>query len=751
MKKILKPVFWLFILACFLVTCGQDNSNQTAQPSDLIVETRVSPFRATPGETVVVESTIRTKKAGQVKIEARLLIPGQGQKSLKMTEIRSEEEETAARKFRGEIELASDSPEGLYTVTLTAARGQQKTASKGCFLLGSLVGDFTILSSFPAEGLEKDMHAYFDEFKSLGGNLVIIHSIITADQAYYPSAVCLKPAVAGSPEDRIGLALKLAAEYGLTALLSVSWDMTRNMPYSECLDSTKKIINELWNLYGDEPALAGFYNYQEGSGTYLVWQMREFCSAVKALDRGLLTACAPYIDDPLLAGYLAAIDDLDIVIYQGAVMASYRKDNRRCFPYRRVKDFASLSAGATMVRGKITLSHVELFGYLEKDFDHSYLASPEDIYRQMLSAASAFGPEGIVFFTYHYNIYDYAKTRPAAKESRTGVEKGLTAFSLIAKKAARDSSHLGLYIPYNDWWADRWTATVVPALDAFRSLGLSPDILPFIPRRGEEVLPYYPYHPNEEQLEFLLKNHYVLVLSDIAGMQDPDSQMLKEFVEQGGVAVLFGPAIPYGDKFEREELVGGREKQAKLHHWVKIEEPLGTRAQKDRIFDLLPAQAASWQPITATALASFEDGGAAILANHFGQGWCYTFPLSLREAVRDCPDLVRDLIDLVLGEYGVKREFEVRGLSEEFDLAESVNGESRNLAIVNHSDSPRRISVIPLNLDPQEKYEIKNETTGEILQAGKASTLKSLMVTIPASDFVLLSIETKQARRQKSD
>jgi len=97
---------------------------------------------------------------------------------------------------------------------------------------------------------------------------------------------------------------------------------------------------------------------------------------------------------------------------------------------------------------------------------------------------------------------------------------------------------------------------VVPALDAFRSLGLSPDILPFIPRRGEEVLPYYPYHPNEEQLEFLLKNHYVLVLSDIAGMQDPDSQMLKEFVEQGGVAVLFGPAIPYGDKFEREELVG---------------------------------------------------------------------------------------------------------------------------------------------------------------------------------------------------
>jgi len=745
MNKTLKTALGLFVLTCFLATCGQDNSNQTGQTSGLIIETRVSPFRATPGETVAVESTIRTEKAGQVKIEARLLIPGQGQESLKMTEIRSEE--TAARKFRGEINLASDSPEGLYTVTVTAARGQQKTVSKGCFLLGSLIGDFTILSSFPAEGLEKDMRAYLEEFKKLGGNLVIIHSVITADLAYYPSAVCLKPATPGSTDDRIGLSLKLAAEYGLTSLLSVSWDMTREMPYSECLDSTKKIINELWNLYGAEPALAGFYNYQEGSGTYLVWQMREFCSAVKALDRGLLTACAPYIDDPLLAGYLAAIDDLDIVIYQGAVMASYRKDNRRCFPFRRVKDFASLSAGATRVRDKITLSHVELFGYLEKDYDHSYLASPEDIYRQMLSAACAAGPEGLVFFTYHFNIYDYAKTKPAAKESRTGVEKGLTAFSLIAKKAARDSNHLGLYIPYNDWWADRWTATVVPALDAFRSLGLSPDILPFIPRQGEEVLPYYPYHPNEEQLEFLLKNRYVLVLSDIAGMQDPDSQLLKEFVEQGGVVVLFGPAIPYGDRFEREELVGGQEKPARLHQWVKIEEPLGTRAQKDRIFDLLPAQAASWQPVTATALASFEDGGAAVLANHYGQGWCFTFPLSLREAARDCPDLVRDLIDLALDKNGIKRGFDVLGSSQELDLAESASGETRYLAVVNHQDLSRGIKVVPLNLEPDKIYEIKNETTGEIFQAGEASILKSLLVTIPASDFVLLSIVPKPARR----
>jgi len=743
MKKLFKLAFLFFIAACLLISCGKDESSRGSPSSGLVLETAVSPFRTTRGETVVVESTVRMAKAGQVKTEARLLIPGKGPESLLLREVESAN--PAEKKFRGEIKMDSNAPEGLYTLTVTVVQGSQQAISKGSFLLGNLIGDFTILSSFATDDPEKDMRAYFEEFKKSGGNLVILHSLITADRAYYPSAVCLKPAAAGSPEDRIGLALKLAAEYGLTALLSVSWDMTREMPYSECLDSTKKIINELWNFYGDEPALAGFYNYQEGSGTYLVWQMREFCAAAKSHDRGLLTACAPYIDDPLLAGYLAAIDDLDIVIYQGAVMASYRKDNRRCFPYRRVKDFASLSAGATRVRNKITLSHVELFGYLEKQYAGTYLASPEDIYRQMLSAASASGPEGIVFFTYHYNIYDYAKTIPAARESRTGVEKGTAAFKSIASTAARDSSHLGLYIPYNDWWADRWTATVVPALDAFRSLGLSPDILPFIPRRGEEILPYYPYHPDEEQLEYLLKNRYVLVLSDIAGMQDPDSQMLKEFIEKGGVALLFGPAIPYGDKFEREELCGGQEEPAKLHYWIKIEKPWGMRAQKDRIFDLKTVRASSWQPVTASALASFEDGRTAILANHFGQGWCFTCPLSLKEAARDCPELVLDLIDLALDKCGVKRGFDVIGSGEEFDLAESADGDSRYLAVVNHSDSPRQISVIPLNLEPQETYEIKNEVSGGTLWVGKAGNLRSLAVNLPACDYVLLSVRRKPA------
>jgi len=744
MNNILKSFILIIVSMSFFISCQPANLINKSTSTNISVVTKVSPFRVKPGETVVIESSIKSKrKIGKIEIKAELLIPCQGQEPLKLIELPSltSKEKT----FRGEIKINLGMPEGLYVITVSANQKQEQTISKASFLFGKMIGDFMILSSFSEQDLEKDMRAYLEDFKKLGGNLLIIHSLITSKKAYYPSQICSLPAKKGSPDDRIGLALTLAAEYGFSSLLSASWDLTRKMPYSECLDSTKEIIDELWKLYGTEPSLVGFYNYQEGSGTYLVWQMREFTSAVKAKDPGLLTACAPYLDDPLLAGYLASIDNLDIVIYQGAVMASYRKDNRRCFPYRRVKDFASLAAGGTKVRNKITLSHVELFGYLEKQYADSYLASPEDIYRQILSAASCHGPEGIIFFTYHFNIYEYGKKLSAAKESKKGVEQGLKAFQLIANKAAQKSSHIGLYIPYNDWWADRWTATVAPALDAFRSLGLNSDILPFIPRAGEEILPYYPYHSNQEHRDFLLNNRYVLVLSDIAGMQDPDSQMLKEFVQEGGVVIFFGPSIPYGDQFEREELCGGTELSSQYHNRLKIEQEFGMRVKKGRTLNLTPIRASSWNPGKATILASFEDGKAAIMVNNFGQGLCLTVPLNLRDLAMNCPELALDLIDYALARIGIKRGFDLLNSKQDLDIAESIEDKTRYLSVINHQDLPHQIKFVPLNLEPNQAYEIKNELNGQILFLDKGRLLKPLAINVPARDYILISCSKKVA------
>lgn len=43
------------------------------------------------------------------------------------------------------------------------------------------------------------------------------------------------------------------------------------------------------------------------------------------------------------------------------------------------------------------------------------------------------------------------------------------------------------------------------------------------------------------------------------------------------------------------------------------------------------------------------------------------------QAARDCPEVVGDLIDLALGEYGLKREFEVSGFSVRNLTVESLS------------------------------------------------------------------------------
>jgi hypothetical protein len=722
-------------------TCRNSDLQRPGAVPPLQVDIRVDRDRPSPGETVGLEAVVQSDRAtGRIDATASLLVPARGVQDLPLRAAESVDHGRAV--FRGEISVGRDFPEGLYVITVEAAQGSFRACGKGSFLLGKVIGDFMVASVFPAANLEGEIRRYFEDFISLGGNMVTIHNIIS-EKAWYPSQVCAKAAEPGTGDDKVGAALRLAGEYGLTAFLSVSWDMTRSMPYSECLESSKKIIAELWNLYGANPSLLGFYSYQEGSGTYLSSQMRDFAAAVKSHNRGLLTSCAPYIDDPLLAGYLAAIDDLDMVIYQGAVMASYRKDNRKCFPLRRTKDFTGLSAGATMQRKKITLSHVELFGYLEKQFAGAYLASRQDIYSQILSAATCHGPDGIVFFTYHYNIHELGKKIPEVTESKRGVREGMAAYALIAAAAASSSSRMGVYIPYSDWWTDRWTNTILPALDACRRLGISPDIIPFLPPRGEDVLPYYPFHLNEEQLDFLLQNNYILVLSDIAGMQDTDSLLLRNFVEQGGVALLFGPSIPYGDQFDRGLLCGGRENPSRTHSMITVREALGPRAGKGARFGFRSGRAPSWSPETGKAVAVFEDGSAAALLHEFGLGLCLTIPLGLGEAVGKIPDFVRDVLDFSLARKGMKRGFDLLGAGDDLDLAMTTSSGRRAVAVVNHKDEPLRVGILPLHLRAAAGYQLTDVRTGAVLRAGSGREFAAIEVEIPARDYILLALSEK--------
>jgi hypothetical protein len=719
----------------FSAGCGPKTPSD-GKPERIRVEVSVDKLRPSPGGQVGISAFVKTSgelSLDDVRLTAKLFVPSRGARDLALS--------LASRElglFKGEVALATDTPEGLYGVTVEAAAPGAATGGKAEFLVGKILADFMIISALPETGGREDAEAYMRRFKSAGGNMLVLHDIIHT-KAWYPSRICASAAAPGSPDDRLGPALDLADALGLSCLITVVWDTTEKKPYAEYMAGMKAVMRELWTLYRGHPSLLGFYDYQEGSGTYFAAHVREFSDAVKALDKGLLAGCAPYIDDPLLSGYLAAIDSLDLVIYQGAVMASYRPDNRKMFPLRRTRDFAALSAGAMAEKGKIAVSHVELFGYLEKSYGGAYLASPEDALSQILSAASCFGPDGLSLFTYHYNIHVMGKTIPEVAKTALAVEEGLKAFRMLAREVATEPSHIGVYIPYSDWWTGRWSESIVPALDAFRQLGLAVEVVPFLPPKGEDVLPFYPYHLNEEQLAYLLSQKYVLVLPDIAGMQDTDSALVKAFVERGGTTVLFGPRIPFGDLFNRETLTGGREDAAKKHASVEIREPMFSRVAKGTRFKAGGGAVASWIPTAGKALAVFEDGAAAVLMNAVGKGQVVTVPLDLTSAVATMPGYVRDIFDATLGRAGLKRPFDIMGVNGDMDVCLTTGDGSPAAAVINHNAVPADVILLPLGLAPGKDYLLSDLVLGTRSRR-KGSELYQLRFRVSPHGFIAIKI-----------
>ncbi|HEX6729028.1 MAG TPA: DUF4434 domain-containing protein, partial [Pyrinomonadaceae bacterium] len=507
-----------------------------------------------PGETV--EIGVRTLKRDLVY--AVLLTPSVGARSLSLLPMLTER-----GVYRSSFVLPAAAPRGMYVVHVWTGEAANPTSvGRATFLVGQLINDFFIASYVDTVQAAADIDAYLKDFRRVGGNFLVAHNLISPTKAYYPSKLCKTDVIKGSANDLVELVLQRADKEGFAVLLSVSWDMTKQSHFKDRMQEIKAIAKELYDLYKHHPSLAGFYSYQEGSGTYFVPYVREFSQYIKGLDRNLLTACAPHVDDPLLAGYLSTVEELDIIIYQAGVMASYRTDNRKKYPFRRVKDFCALGAGAKRLQNKIAINHVELFGYLENRLNPQTAATTYgNIYPQILSAATVADADGISFFTFHAHVYEALKKHPAVERSRAAVADGVKAFDLITTQTSRNRNPVAVYFPYSDWIIERWPNYFLPALDAFRVLGVPVDVLPYAPPLEESVYPYYPFHMNNDVLARLLKEPTVLVLPNVSGFQQTDSDLIKSFVEQGGVIVAFGPQVPMGRSYERRELFGVEEGQ----------------------------------------------------------------------------------------------------------------------------------------------------------------------------------------------
>ena len=647
--------------------------------------------RPHPGE--MVEVTIRTSGISD-SLNAVLLQPSQGVMKLALQRLPGGEQS-----YKTSVPLAAKAPEGLYVVHVWSGDPAKPSAvGKATFLLGRVVADFFVANYLDEAQPATDLDSYLKALSGIGGNLLVAHNLITANRVYYPSKIAKPDVVRRFSSDIVELVLNRADRNGYAVLLSVSWDMTRESPYKDRMSEIKSITSELYELYKHHPSLAGFYSYQEGSGTYFVPYVREFSQHVKNTHRGLLTACAPHMDDPLLAGYLSAVEELDILIYQTGVMASYRTDNRKKYPFRRVKDFCSLAAGAKRLQNKISINHVELFGYLENRLNPDTAATTyENIYRQILSAATVTDADGISFFTYQAHVHVPLKKFAQVKRSHAAVADGLNAFNLITAKVSLQRNPLAIYFPYSDWIIERWPNYFLPALDAFRVLGIPVDIIPYAPPLEESVYPYYPFHMNQDVLARLLRDRSVLILPNVSGFQQTDSDLIRSFVEQGGVVVAFGPQIPMGRTYERADLFGVHEAQGTRKPMsVVVLEPVGHRTKAGASFPLDGTALPVWTMKKGRVIATFENKSPAIVANKFGKGTVISFFSNASTAANNYPALALDVLDYALKESGVSASpVDIAGLDENSDIAVGKTTTGFSVAIVNHNAEDLDVTINP--------------------------------------------------------
>lgn len=654
----------VFIAACDVLAHGQE------------FEIQVSKTKLKPGERVDI--SIRSNEQPR----AIILEPSAGSRELELTR-------NSDGVFRGRYDIRPGSPSGLYAIhAWTGERRKPTSVGKASFRVGNIVADFFIANYVDKEQPASDLDSYLKDFRGVGGNFLIAHNLIISTGAFYPSKL-----TASTQGDIVELLLERADRLGIPVLLSVGWDVTRQSPYKHRMREIKAIASELYEMYRHHPSLVGFYSWQEGSGTYYAPFVREFSEHIKTLNRGLLTACAPHIDDALLASYLSVIDELDIMIYQSAVMASYRPDNRKQYPLRRVRDFSGLGSGAKRLQNKIVLTHVELFAYMEKRSRPDVLtASYNDIYGQILSAATVTDTDGIALFAYHSHIYDQSKRFEAGRTGRAAVEKGLKLYRTITSEVSAEQNPIALYIPYSDFIIERWSNYFLPALDAFRKLGVPIDILPYAPRADESVYPYYPIHMNEAVLDRLLKERTVLVLANVSGFQQTDSDLIKAFVERGGVVVAFGPQVPYGRTYEREILFGGNEQSNTSQTRITLNAPWGQSNNRNPIFPATTLP--SWKVTTASVLAAYGDGSAAVTANKYGKGTVFTVLPDASFAAEHLRDLTRSVLNAALTAAGSERLPELTSTDTDMDIAADRTGTALRAAIVNHRSTSARI-VMP--------------------------------------------------------
>jgi hypothetical protein len=634
------------------------------------------------------------------------------------------------------FKVDKDDKEGIYVVTGYVTEKKDGKSfpcgvAKRSFVSGSVVADFLHIPSLPQDATKEYLRGYLTHFKALGGNLLVADSIITVERAFYPSGVCRRRTV---PEhDFLADVLEECDKQGVAVLVSLGWDISADEPCSKRFSSLERIMYELFYNYGMHPSFCGFYSYLSGGSLDYALYIRTFTRLVKTLDEGLLTACSPNLEDPLLAGYLASIESLDIIMPQTRYSASRALDDKRFYPARRSGDFVKCFTLSFPSNRKLILPRIELFSPAS-DFP----MDETGIKSQILSVASVGGLNGIALYSYHKDIYSQLAVKTEAGRHEKCLQDSLIAFSTIQKEF---SAHppITVYCPFSKRL--KTETSLFDSLDGLRRLGIAAGVSVFVPNERETLPPFIPSSAEKSFVRATADSRKVILLSDTVALSLADCSFIKDSLNASSTLVVSGFPLPTGVELNRESLFG-----------IEGTEPFKTKLLTFR-YDLggfVYGDTVKFEDEIELPFMLHKGGVAVLIADDthslvqlvpFAEGRLYVTTLGLNETNEQLRRVIlHTLKDAVSYSTGKEMPVFLSPLSEDVDINYCWQDNTLTILLVNHADKPLESEIaVPKCLSSGFTIKYLNVVEGAGPVEVKNQT--SFKIVSPARWYVLLRLE----------
>ena len=256
-------------------------------------------------------------------------------------------------------------------------------------------------------------HAKVDEMKKMGMDYLVIMAVANEGKSFYPSSIMQKAygATRQSPVDAI---MEAAARNGMHVFMSTGWakDQDDNLRDPAIKQRQIEIMTELADIYGDHPAMYGWYLPVEDClgpvlTDYAVEAVNALTAKARTLTPGKKILISPYgifnsdFDDPRYEQQMLRLE-VDIIAYQDEIGCV-----RERYPLPRLREnWKKLRA----IHDKTNIqmwANCESFAWEKATNDRTSALVPASFSRLLsqLAVATEGGVERIISFMM-YGIYE---------------------------------------------------------------------------------------------------------------------------------------------------------------------------------------------------------------------------------------------------------------------------------------------------------------------------------------------------------